>query len=157
MKRLILAFSLAFFLFSSPAHAVCPVCTVTVAGGLGISRWLGIDDAVTGIWIGGLIISGGLWLADWLGKKGWKASYREIISVGLFLLFILPPLFWAKMASDNLLLGIFTGSVVFLSGLRLDRWLRAANCGKVFVNYQKVIVPVFLLLLASFILYIVTI
>ena len=88
---------LAYLTTTTQAHAVCPICTVAVGAGLGISRWLGIDDSVTGVWIGGLILSSGLWLADWIGKKGWRVPYKEAVSVGLFFLFVIPPLYWGKM------------------------------------------------------------
>jgi len=73
MKKLLLLLGLlALFAFPTPARAVCPICTVAVGAGLGISRWIGIDDSVTGVWVGGLILSSGLWMADWVKKKGWK-------------------------------------------------------------------------------------
>jgi hypothetical protein len=166
MKKLIpLLTLLAFLIFPGQAHAVCPVCTVAVAAGLGISRWIGIDDSVTGIWIGGLILSSGLWLADWIGKKGWKVPYKEIISIVLFYLFVIPPLYWAKMVGlvgntlwgvDKVILGTVVGSVLFLGGVGLDKWLRTTNESKVYVYYQKVIAPVFLLTLGSFVLYLIT-
>ncbi len=163
---LVLLSALAVFLgTATQAHAVCPVCTVAVASGLGISRWLRIDDSVTSIWIGGLTLSSGLWLADWIGKKGWKVPYKEALSVFLFFLFVIPPLYWSKMIGltsntlwgiDKVLLGTIVGSVIFLFGVWLDKWLRTTNNGKVYVYYQKVIIPVFLLLVASFIFYLIT-
>jgi len=163
---LILLSALVIFLgTTTQVHAVCPICTVAVGAGLGISRWLGIDDTVTGIWIGGLILSSGLWLADWIGKKGWKVPYKEAISVGLFFLFVVPPLYWGKMIGlsgntlwglDKVLLGTIIGSIIFLFGVWLDKWLRTTNGDRVYVYYQKVIIPVFLLSLASFVFYIIT-
>lgn len=157
--------ALLFLAFPTPAHAVCPICTVAVAGGLGISRWLGIDDSVTGVWVGGLILSSGLWLADWIGKKGWRVPQKEIVSVVIFYLFVIPPLYWAKMIGlagntlwgvDKVILGTVIGSVLFMGGVGLDKWLRTTNEDKVYVYYQKVIAPVFLLTLGSFILYLIT-
>ena len=58
--------------FPSFAHAVCPICTVAVAGGLGVSRYFGIDDSLLGVWAGGLVVSVSLWTADWLSKRSWK-------------------------------------------------------------------------------------
>lgn len=157
--------ALVFLAFPTSAHAVCPICTVAVAGGLGISRWLGIDDSVTGVWIGGLILSSGLWLADWIGKKGWRIPHKEIVSVALFFLFVIPPLYWAKLVGlpgntlwgvDKIILGTIVGSILFTGGVWLDKWLRTTNEGKVYVYYQKVIAPVFLLTLGSFVLYLIT-
>jgi hypothetical protein len=163
---LTLLLALAVFLGSATqVYAVCPICTVAVGAGLGISRWLGIDDSVTGIWIGGLILSSGLWLADWIGKRGWRVPYKEAISIGLFFLFVIPPLYWGKMIGvsgntlwkvDKVLLGTVVGSIIFLFGVWLDKILRNTNDDKVYIYYQKVIIPVFLLSIASFVFYIIT-
>lgn len=158
--------ALVFLALPSPVHAVCPVCTVAVAAGLGFSRWIGIDDSVTGIWIGGLIISSGLWMADWIEKKGWKLPYPKTLSVLLMAIFVIPPLYWSHMIGlpgntlwniDKILLGTIVGSIVFLSGVGIDVWLRTTNNGKVYVYFQKVIIPVFLLTLFSYIFYVLTI
>lgn len=156
---------LAVFLFPSSVSAVCPVCTVAVGAGLGISRWIGIDDIVTGIWIGGLILSSGFWLSDWIGKKGWNIRYRNFVSVFLMFVFVIPPLYWSGLVGvpsnsflgvDKILFGTIVGSLIFLFSVWLDKWLRAKNQGKVYVYYQKVIIPVFLLTFTSFIFYLLT-
>lgn len=167
--KYLLGLSLVFLVYTTivpQVYAVCPVCTVAVGAGLGISRYLGIDDSVTGIWIGGLILSSGLWLSDWIGKRGWRLPYKEVFSVGLFYLFVIPPLYWAKVIGlpgntllgvDKVLLGTTIGSVVFILGVWLDKSLRRLNHGKVYIYYQKVAIPVFLLSVAGFILYLITI
>lgn len=164
--RAFLVFLSLFFLINSSAYAVCPVCTIAVAGGLGISRLIGIDDVVAGLWVGGLILSSSFWLSDFMKKKGWKIPMPTIFSATLFYLFTIPPLFLAKMignpanklwGADKLLMGMIIGSIVFLVGVWGDRFLRSKNEGKVFFYYQKVILPVFLLSLTSFIFYLVTI
>lgn len=166
--RLILGLLITFVAFlatTTHVQAVCPICTVAVGAGLGISRWLGIDDTVTGVWIGGLILSSGLWLADWIEKKGWKIAHKEVFSIGLFFLLIIPPLYWSKMIGlagntllgiDKVVLGTVVGSTIFLFGVWLDKWLRTTNANKVYVYYQKVIIPVFLLSVTSYVLYIIT-
>jgi len=75
----LLIFSTLITAFSKPVLAVCPLCTVAVGAGLGVSRVIGIDDAISGIWIGGLIISGGLWMGDFIKKKKWKISYPDFL------------------------------------------------------------------------------
>src|SRR3989344_3021049 len=62
-------FPTAYFLLPTTAYAVCPICTVAVGAGLGLSRYFGIDDAVSSIWIGGIFLSSSFWLSDWLDKK----------------------------------------------------------------------------------------
>ena len=163
--KLIVLLTTLFLVFPAKIQAVCPLCTVAVGAGLGISRFLGIDDSVTGVWIGGLILSSGLWLADWIDKKGWRVPYKEVVSVGLFFLFVIPPLYWGKMIGlvgntlwgiDKVLLGTVAGSTLFLIGVWFDKWLRSTNQNKVYIYYQKVIIPVFLLSIASFIFYLIT-
>ncbi|PIS13789.1 hypothetical protein COT65_02250 [Candidatus Shapirobacteria bacterium CG09_land_8_20_14_0_10_47_13] len=80
-------------------------------------------------------------------------------------LFVIPPLYWSKMIGlpgntlwgiDKILLGTIFGSFIFLLGVAFDKWLRTLNNGKVYVYFQKVIVPVFLLSLTSYIFYLIT-
>jgi len=156
---------IAFFNVVGKAHAVCPICTVAVAGGLGISRWLGIDDAVTGVWIGGLVLSSAFWLSDFIRKKNWKVPQPDLVSIILFYLLVIPPLYWAKYIGlpnnslwrvDKVLLGTVLGSIAFLIGMAIDKGLRKINEGKVFVYFQKVIMPVLMLTLLSFGLFLIT-
>ena len=58
--------------------AVCPICTVAIGAGVGFTRYIGIDDTITGLWIGGFIVSSGLWLASFLKNK--NTLYRNSIS-----------------------------------------------------------------------------
>jgi len=55
MLALIIAFTtliLGFAFFSTvPAWAQCPVCTVAIGGSVLLSRYLGIDDLIIGIWV----------------------------------------------------------------------------------------------------------
>ena len=164
-SKILLTFFSIFLLSNSSAYAVCPVCTIAVAGGLGISRLIGIDDLVAGLWIGGLILSSSFWMADFIKKKEWKIPMPTIFSIILFYLFVIPPLYWSKMIGakgnifwgyDKLLLGIIIGSFLFLIGVLADKFLRSINEGKVFFYYQKVILPVFLLSVFSFIFYSIT-
>lgn len=166
MKKnaLLMSALMLFFIFPSKAHAVCPICTVAVGAGLGLSRWIGIDDTVTGVWIGGLIISSGLWLADWISKK-WKIRYSKILSILIMALFVIPPLYWSKIIGnpnnkfigiDKVLFGTIVGSLIFFLGVWVEKLLRKTNNGKVYVYYQRVIVPVFILSLVSYILYLIT-
>jgi hypothetical protein len=56
---------------------VCPICTVAISGGVGLCRYLGIDDLISGVWIGALLFSL-FWLTiDWLNKKRIKFLFRK--------------------------------------------------------------------------------
>lgn len=156
------AFILFAFIAIKPALAVCPICIVAVGIGLGISRWLGIDDTVTGVWIGGLIVATGLWLASWIEKKGWKIPYPKTFSVVLMYAFTIIPLWIEKTIGhpkntlwgiDKILLGIIAGSIAFFLSVWIDKSLRKTNNGQVYIYYQKVILPMLLLTLVSFTFY----
>lgn len=67
-KKLIAGLS-AYLLTIGSAYAICPICTIAVGAGVGLSRWLGVDDTISGIWIGGLAISSIWWTINWLNSK----------------------------------------------------------------------------------------
>lgn len=163
--KLTILLAILLLAFPTEAQAVCPVCTVAAGAGLGFCRFLGIDDTISGLWIGGLVLSSGLWLADFLAKKKVKLSRLKFWSIVLLFLFVLPPLYWSKMIGiigntlwgvDKLLLGITSGSGLFILGVLTDKALRQTNNGKVYIYYQKVIVPILYLAIASFIFYLIT-
>lgn len=146
-------------------QAICPVCTLAIGAGVGLSRYLGIDDTISGVWIGAFIISSAFWLANWAHKKKIRILENKIISLVIFYLLVLPPLFLTNVMGhplnaiwgiDRLLIGIITGSILFLISIKFDKLLRSQNGGKVYIYYQKVIVPVSLLLIASLIFYLIT-
>jgi len=152
-------------LFASNAYAVCPACTVAVGAGVGLSRWLGIDDTVTGLWIGGFLISSSLWFDSYLESRKIKFPRRTFILVLFFYLVTVFPLYFTGIVGhpynkiwgiDKLIFGTGVGSVLFLASIFLDKYLRAKNGGKVFFYYQKVVLPVALLLLGSGVFYFLT-
>jgi len=158
-------FYFLFFIWIVSTFAVCPLCTIAAAGGIEVTRLLGVDDLISSIWIGGLIVSMGLWLADFLAKKKiLKPVLREVLSLVLFYLLTIPFLYWGKMIGipgntffgvDKIIFGVGVGSFTFLLGVFLDNFLRKINQGKVFIYYQKVILPILFLTIASLVFYII--
>jgi hypothetical protein len=152
-------------------QAVCPICTVAVVAGLGLSRYLGIDDTVSGVWIGGVILSTSLWLIDWLGKKNFKSlkwyydfKYRYYAVIFLMYALVVLPLLRGEIIGhpfnklwgiDKLILGIVVGSGAFLLGVYADKKVRGLK-GKQLFGFQKVVFPVVTLLLASLIFFLIT-
>lgn len=145
---------------------MCPVCTVTVVAGLGLSRLLGIDDAIVSIWIGAFILSFSFVTVNWIEKK-WpklRSIYNIWVTALLMYLLSLVPLklngsiglplnkLWGM---DKILLGMVTGSLVFLFGIWADKKGRKVK-GKQFFPYQKVVFPVICLILASIVMFIIT-
>ena len=94
MKKLIptaLLISISKLFLAPVALAMCPLCTVAVTAGLGLSRFLGIDDAISGLWIGGIIVSTSYWFSEWLKKK-YKVNFFYQNELVLFLSYA-PPMY----------------------------------------------------------------
>lgn len=153
---------LTSFLLVNYVYAFCPVCTVAVAGGVGLARWLKVDDTVSGIWIGGLILSSALWLITWLKTKKYTFFFYQPIIIAATYALIIVPLYYANIMGhpyntlwgmDRLLVGIIIGSIVFALALLFEAFLRNKNHGKVYFYFQKVVVPLIFLAIASLIFY----
>lgn len=149
------------------AYAVCPICTIAVGAGLGLSRYFGIDDSISGIWVGGLMISLTIWTAEWLQKKNWKIFKNApsyifyLLPFALYILLTYPPLSWAGIIGhpfntilgiDKLIFGSILGAFAFLLGFFADKKVRKINGRQLFI-YQKVVFPVLALAIVSLVLY----
>lgn len=164
-KKMISLFIVIFsFLLAKTTLAVCPVCAVAVGAGLGLSRWLGVDDLITGTWVGGLLVTISWWTVEWLDGKNIKFKGRKIlITLAYYLLTIVPLYFMGIMGHpynqflgiDKLLLGIIVGSIAFFFGSMLNLWLKKKNNGKVYIKFQRVIIPVAILLVISLVWYLI--
>lgn len=163
---IVLATAVGLFLaLPTKVAAVCPMCTVAVGAGLGISRWLGIDDSIAGIWIGALALSSGMWLAGWVAKKDWNIPKKELLASFSFHFLLIPTLYLLDIAGvpfntlwgiDKIILGIFVGTAVFALSAATDKYLRSTNEGQVYIYYQKVILPMLFLSVASFVFHLLT-
>ncbi|MEK7168518.1 MAG: hypothetical protein AAB778_00725 [Patescibacteria group bacterium] len=160
-------FPITYSLFPNMALAVCPICTVAVAGGLGLSRYFGIDDSIIGIWAGGLMVSVTMWTLDWLSRKNFarvKKINQKLLTIFVFLFWVLTtyvPLFELNIIGhpfntilgiDKLVFGSILGFFAFLLGVWSDKKVREIK-GKQLFNFQKVVFPVLSLTIFSLVLY----
>jgi len=167
-KALLLSATSLIALFSAQKTlAVCPVCTVAVGAGIGLSRWMGIDDSITGLWLGGFLLSVSLWTIDWLDKKKFRFFLKRFFVILAYYVFAIVPLYYAKIianplafacscASDKLLLGIIEGTAVFFFGAKLYEFLKQRNNNQAHFPYEKVVFPVVTLLIFTIIFYLIT-
>lgn len=148
----------------SAAKAVCPICVVALGAGLGLSRWLGVDDVISSIWIGGLLASLSLWTVIWLKQKGRVFPYYKIIVFLAYYALSLGPLYYYEIIGhplnkilgiDKIIFGAGVGTVVFFAALWLHNFLKAKNGGKSYFPYQKVAVPFAALLIISSFLFLI--
>ena len=171
MKKIILLISsITIISFALPVYAVCPVCTIAVGAGVGIAEEFGVDDVIIGLWIGGLTVSFIFWTLDWLRKKGVKSTWSEPLTILFYFLMVVAPLFFIKTNGyaiigkelnkfwgiDKVLLGILIGSTLFFCGANLYEYLKKRNGGHAYFPFQKVIMPVAPLIIASVIFYFIT-
>jgi hypothetical protein len=164
MKRLTVL-ALPFLALSQFASAICPLCTVAVGAGVGILRAYGIDDTVSGIWYGALVLSSILWAIDWLEKHDKKFKHYKWTIATAFLVLFIAPLYWplnlfasepqTLFGINKFIVGTGLGFVVFYLGMWFDQYVRKLNNGRVLFFYQKVVLPVALLIVASAILWLV--
>lgn len=166
-KKTIVFFAVLFTYFISPPKvlAICPVCTIAVGAGLGFSRWLGIDDIITALWIGGLTVSMIMWTLNWLSKKELNFKFEKIIITVFYYLMIIIPLYWTGMIGhpqnkiwgiDKLLFGIILGSLVFLIGGLSYYQMKKKNNNHAYFPFQKVVMPVGPLIVLSIIFWFMT-
>jgi hypothetical protein len=144
------------------ASAICPICTIAVAGGAGLLRYYGVDDLLTGLWAGALLLSISLWFLTWLDKKAVKFKFRNAVSILAIYAISIIPLYFTNMFNnplnkimgiDRLLFGIIIGTLVFYFAVLSDKHLRKLNDSKVVFPYQKVIIPLVYLIIASIIIH----
>lgn len=160
---IIIAVSLLFpFSVLVKSQAFCPVCTVAVGAGLGFAEYLGIDDLIAGVWIGGLLLSTSLWTIDWLKKKKWNFKYHKLVVYLLMYGLVIIPFassgvigdpyskFWGM---DKVLLGIILGTIGFITGIISSNILVKKNKGSVMFPFQKVVFPITVLILLTLIFY----
>ncbi|MFH1832634.1 MAG: hypothetical protein ABH816_00510 [Candidatus Levyibacteriota bacterium] len=154
-----------FLSFTQKALAVCPVCTVAVIGGVGLSRWFGIDDTITGLWIGGLTVSMIMWTISFLDSRKIVFKGRKIITtLGYYLLIVLPLYKTDIMGHpynriwgmDKLLIGIIFGSIFFFMGGIWYFKMKEKNDGRAHFPFQKALMPVIPLVILSIIFWFIT-
>lgn len=94
MKKIFLVLFLPLLLSvliipSVMAH--CPLCTAGAAAGIGFAKAYGVDDSISGLLIGALIASSGLWVNNILKKRKINIPLQAgLLITIMFLLFAVP-------------------------------------------------------------------
>jgi hypothetical protein len=172
-KIKIFAFSIAFFtLYSlifnlSLVEAYCPLCVVGAGAGLTLTRWVGVDDSITGIWIAALLGAIAFWTDVWISKKvknlsakWWRPLLTPLIyivvfasSIWSFYKFNLVVRYGTLFGLDKLTLGLLIGGIVFYIVNVTDDFVIEKN-GKVLFPYQRIVISLGVMLILSLFIYI---
>ncbi len=137
-----------------------PICAIGIASGLGISRWLGIDDITLGLWIGALILSFSIQFNIFLSKKGKSFPYSFwVIFIATYLLSFLPIL--KTLTQDpvcnicglpRIICGSVLGALTLFLVDKANLFVIDKHNKKVYFYYQKVIIPIIGLIIVSMII-----
>jgi len=161
-KKILFLFSSFFFSVAFKVKAICPVCVVAVGAGFGLSRWIGVDDIISSLWIGAFLASVSIWTIDWIKNKKWNFKFYKPVIVLVYYVAVLYPLWHNDLIGhplnkifgiDKILFGATIGTAFLLASNRLHMYLKKKNEGKSYFPYQKVVVPVIVLALLSIIFY----
>lgn len=155
---------------TSKTHAICGVCTAAALGGVGLARWLKIDDLVTGLWVGGLLVSVTGWTINWLNEKNIKFKGRKILVTLLYYGLVLIPFYTQGLIThpgnkyigttylgiDKLLLSIIIGTIFFVIAVLAYEAIKKKNNGHAWFPFQKVAMPIGTLAILSVIAWVIT-
>ena len=152
-------FAIRYTLMPAPVSAHCPLCVAGAAVGITLTRWVGIDDSITGVWIAALLGSMSFWFYSWLvGKKySFVDKYKPILKPLIYILVFVSTL-WSfykfqlviRMSQifglDKLTFGMLTGGILF--------YLIDLIKIKHYFNYQKIVISLGSMTILSLLIYI---
>lgn len=135
------------------AYAQCPICIVTVGGGMLLAKKLGVDDFLVSLWISGLNTAISFWLA--LKIKNRFLGNPFILSFIMLALTLSYFIFSNELGVSNnkilgldkIVLGNVLGLLIMFLAIFIDRFTRKKNNNKVLFPYQKVVFPLSLLII----------
>ena len=163
----ILMVSVASILVSAKTLAICPVCTVAVGVGIKYTHWLGVDDTITGLWVGAFAVSISWWTISWLKTK-------KIKFIGKYILALVPVIYFVAIyftlvaqnllnisgnilwGIDKLILGSIVGALVFFWTAVLYLTMKKKNNNKPHFPYEKIAMNIGALVVLSGIFYFIT-
>jgi len=147
-------------LLSSPvlANPACAVCTVAVGASLEIARNYGVDDTIVGVWAGAMLVILGYWALKWFDKKDWYFKGRDFLvlssSVAMIGFMYISELVYTPQIIgifylDGFLFSTLIGALVMVYSSEFYQWMKQRNGGHAHFPFEKVVVPVIALCLAS--------
>ncbi|KKR68934.1 MAG: hypothetical protein UU09_C0001G0011 [Microgenomates group bacterium GW2011_GWA2_40_6] len=149
-------------IFVKAAYAQCPICIVTVGGGMLIAKKLGIDDLLVSIWISALNVAIAFWLAPKISRSafGGKIKYlnnKHLLSFVLLATTLLYFQFTDQIGAstnrawgvDKILFGQIIGFLTMAAGNHSYQFIKK-RLGHTPFPYAKVAFPLGSVLLVTF-------
>ena len=157
---LVSLFILHYSLFVRVSLAHCPLCVAGAGAGLSLSRVLGIDDSISGVWMAAFLGAMSFWINNSLKKK--YIPFQEfVIYVGIFATTLLSFYRFGLINEHNglignlpkLTFGMLVGGVVFYAVDKVNILIKKRK-GKVLFPYQPIAFSLGSMLLLSMGIYI---
>lgn len=160
---------IAFFLtLPKVVSAHCPLCVGGAAVGLSVARFLGVDDAISGIWFAAFLGALALYISGRFKNIFIKASiylitfaftiwsfyYFNTWSVDNLKFFLINTHLAKILGLDRLTFGIVFGGIYFLIVDFFDNLIIKKH-GKVYFPYQRVFVSLGSILLVSIVMFLI--
>lgn len=148
-----------FYALPVLANPACAVCTVGVVVGLEVARNLGVDDGVIAVWSGALLALIGYWTILWFEKKGWNFKFRNSILMLLSFSMIggvyIKDLVYSPRPIlifylDPFLFCAILGALLLIYSSVFYQWMKAKNGGHAHFPFEKVLLPIAALAIASY-------
>lgn len=79
-----------FFYFMKEGYAHCPLCTAGAIAAAGGAAYLGVNNAIVGLFLGAFAVSTGWWVSKYL--KQYIPFQRQVIIITAFVTTVLPVL-----------------------------------------------------------------
>lgn len=152
--------------FASTAFAHCPLCVAGAGVGLSLSRFLGIDDSITGVWLAALLGAVSFWTDSYLSRKRkipflqpalylvffgttvWSFYALNDYAIEKFQFYLINPHAGKIFGVDKLTFGLVSGGLLFYLIDVIDDWI-IKKSGKVFFPYQRIIISLGSMLVLS--------
>jgi hypothetical protein len=137
--------SLVGLVLARPAYAHCPLCVAGAGAGLSLSRVLGIDDSITGVWLAAFLGAMSFWVNNSV-KKTYIPMQKLAIYLAIFVATIISFYRFGLINEHNglifnlpkLTFGMITGGVLLYIVDKANILIKEKN-GKVLFPYQSIV------------------
>lgn len=160
MKKLIFLLSIVMLPYKAWANPACAVCTLAIGASLSVARKLGVEDSVVGLWAGALLTLLGYWTIMYFDKRQWHFWGRDLLLIALSVAMIgfifvsetvyTPVIIWKILYMDPIMFSAILGMLIYIFSQQFYLWMKARNGGRAHFPFEKVVLPIVLLMVGSF-------
>lgn len=143
--------------------AHCPLCTAATGAAVVATREAGLNDAIVGVFVGGLIISTGLWFNNILKKRVKPLPLQGVMMVLISFILTIITLKTAGLLNgleklfglNSLVVGSIAGTLLSIVAFSLSNQIKKKS-GKTLFPFQTIVLTLVMLVIAAFIFYFLT-